>query len=326
MRDASTGRLGRSRVVSRTVLVVASTVLAILAAEVVARIIGLRGEYGQLVSLDGVPTRTVDGVVLWTDKFPRYDDEDLRRASNHRAAFTILGLGDSIMYGVENSKQQTYLEQTRRTLAARSPQRVEILNLATPGYNTIQENAAYKEIADRIQPDLVLVHYWQNDIRQYRVVGGYVVDFGDISADGRLVVRALPLPPEISDFLLLHSRLYDLLTHVVLTYKRSTQPNDWTAVSKPLSEIQERVQRAGGRLLVLASPQMLAHSPEPTSDFQLLQDFASTRGIEVIDLSAWLRDFNSKDISFDGSHFNAKGHQVVGERLAEYLLQHDLKE
>ena len=57
-----------------------------------------------------------------------------------------------------------------------------------------------------------------------------------------------------------------------------------------------------------------------------MQHFAATRGIEVIDVSRWLSGVDSKRIAMDSCHFNAEGHRLVGERLAEYLLEHDLKE
>jgi hypothetical protein len=47
----------------------------------------------------------------------------------------------------------------------------------------------------------------------------------------------------VSDFLLLHSRLYDLLTHAVIA-SRNPELADWASVSMPLTEIQDRVQRA----------------------------------------------------------------------------------
>ena len=315
-----------SRALRNTLLVLGATLFAILAAEALARFIGVGPVFGQLIFVRGVPTRTVDGVPLWDDEHPRYDSEDLRRASNARSAFKILGLGDSIMYGVWQSKQDTYLEQTRRVLAGRSQRAVEILNMAVPGYNTLQEAAVYSEVDDQLKPDLVLVHYWSDDGHQYRVVGGHVVDFGAISDDGRLVVRALPVPPRLSDFLLVHSRLYDLLTQAVVAYKRKPAPIDSTSVSKPLADIQERAQRAGGRLLVLASPKLDGASPEPTDDLPIVRQFAGARGIEVIDLSEWLHGVPAKQIAIDACHFNAEGHRLVGERLAEYLLQHDLRE
>jgi hypothetical protein len=54
--------------------------------------------------------RTVNGVVLWQAHDPRARAEDIARAAAADDAFTVLGLGDSIMYGVGQTKEQTYLE------------------------------------------------------------------------------------------------------------------------------------------------------------------------------------------------------------------------
>lgn len=321
-------RIRVSHAKTRTTLVVLSTAIALLAAEALARIIGVGPTFGQLIFVREIPTRIIGGVPLWKEKYPsRYDSEDMKQASTDRDAFTILGLGDSIMYGVWQAKENTYLEQTRRVLARRSKRPVAILNAAVPGYNTVQEDVTYGEIEDQIKPDLVLVHYWLDDSHHYRVVDGYAVDFGNMSDDAsRLADRALPLPPRMGDFLLVHSRVYDLLMQVVFAANQPAEPFDWTPVSTPLASIQERAQRAGGRLLVLASAQLDEPSPKPNGDLVSLQQFALSRGIEVIDLSEWLTGVDSTAIAIDGCHFNAEGHRLIGEHLADYLLQHDLKE
>jgi hypothetical protein len=314
------------RILQKTVILVTATAIAILLAEALARIIGLPPEYGRLFSMNGFQTRTVDGVQLWSDTHPRYDSEDIRRVSADRRAFKIIGLGDSIMYGVQEPKEKTYLEQARQILATRSSRPVEVLNLATPGFNTAQENAVHREIDAQIKANLVLVHWWADDVRQYRSVGGYVVDVGDISEDGHLVVRALPLPPRLSDFLLIHSRLYELLTHFAVAHQRNAAASDWISVAKPLGEIQERVRRSGGRLLVLASAELNGPSPKPPIGIEPLRRTAAVLGIEVIELSDWLKDVQTKDVALDECHFNEAGHRLIGEHLAEYLLQHDLED
>jgi lysophospholipase L1-like esterase len=314
------------RLLSKGLIALVATAMGLLLAEALARTLAAGPMVGVATDLQGYPTRTVDGVVLWDARNLRYERDDIRRAAEDRAAFTILGLGDSIMFGVNVDKEQTYLEQARRILAQHAPRPVRILNLAVPGYNTRQENALYEEREDELRPALVLVHYWGDDGRQYRVISGYIVDFGDVARDGRSTVRALPLPPALSDFLLLHSRAYDLLTHFMLADSPEVDAGNWTHVTRPLADIQARARRHGARLVVLASADLSGPSPQPTNDLAQLQRFASARGIEVIDLSTWLRGLPSAAIRLDGCHFNATGHRIIGEHLAEYLLQRDLKE
>lgn len=306
-------------------LVILSTALALVIAETLARTIGAGLRFGQLMHVRDIATRTVNGVPLWQSGHPRYDDDDLRRAGQDRDAFTVLGLGDSILYGVGQPKDATYLEQARQALAGRTSRRVDVLNLAVPGFNTAQENAVFAEVGEQIEPDLVIVHYWADDMHQYRVVGGYVVDIGNVSAEaGHLVVRALPLPAAINDYLLVHSRLYAVLTEAIVAERIREAPLDWSRVLDPLAEINARAQRAGGRLLVLASVDLSGPTPRPVADLDVLRELAAARGIDVIDLSEWVRDVASADIAMDPVHFNAAGHRLIGERLAAYLLQNDL--
>jgi lysophospholipase L1-like esterase len=312
-----------SRLRSRIALALAATGLALLAAEGLARLAGVGPRFGQLIFVRGVPTRTVDGVPLWSDLHPRADGEDVRRAAADAGAFTIVGLGDSIMYGVGQTREETYLEQTRRALAGRTERHVEILNLAVPGYNTMQENAVFKEIDGQLKPDLVIVHYWVDDAHQYTVIAGHVVDFGNVSDDGRAVGHTLPLPPLLSDFLLVHSRLYDLLTQAAVAYRRTDQPDDWSRVSAPLADIQTRA--GPGHLLVLASPDLSGAQPQPNNDLPRLRELGAARGFDVVDVSSWLPGVTSQQVGQDACHFNAEGHRLVGERLADFLLEHQLQ-
>jgi lysophospholipase L1-like esterase len=314
------------RASTNAALVVGSTVAAILVVELMIRLVGLPPEFGRLLSLYGMPTREVDGVVLWdTHEIERrLEEEDIERAVASDS-FKILGLGDSIMFGVGLPAEQTYLARAGRILADNSRAPVEILNMAIPGYNTVQENAVHQEFGERVRPDLVIVHYWADDTRQYRVFGGYVVDFGDMLIDGGLV-QALPLPHALNDFLLVNSRLYALLTHIVVANSRNTEPSDFQRAAAPMREIHDRAVATGGRLLVLASPGLDGERPYPNRDLFSLRKLGEGHGFEVIDLTEWLGDTDAASVAMDPVHFNAEGHRILAERLAAYLLERDLQD
>jgi len=76
----------------------------------------------------------------------------------------IVGLGDSVMFGWGVTEDQTYLCRLEIALGADAAGvRVEILNLAVPGYNTSQEAAVFRDEALPLSPDLLLVGYVLND-------------------------------------------------------------------------------------------------------------------------------------------------------------------
>src|SRR5262249_25972340 len=139
-------------------LAAVAIVVGLLVAEGVTRLLGINPGYGQLLPVGETTMRTVDGIALCEDHDPRARPEDIARAAADHDAFTVLGLGDSIMYGVGLTKEQTYLEQMRRALAGRAARPVEVVNLAVQGYDTLQEDAVHRELGDRLAPNLVLLH------------------------------------------------------------------------------------------------------------------------------------------------------------------------
>jgi lysophospholipase L1-like esterase len=79
----------------------------------------------------------------------------------------IIGLGDSVMFGWGVSANQTYLALTEAGLnESKNPDNniYETLNFAVPGYNTSMEVDTYEQLARRFSPDLVVIHFVENDL------------------------------------------------------------------------------------------------------------------------------------------------------------------
>ena len=251
----------------------------------------------------------------------QHNEDDFRADMKY-----LIDLWDQIRRRAEKASAPTLIHHDL-DLVLRTIRDVLTPEFKTVWVDSVEQYQRIVEFLDQIQPNLVIVHYWGDDMHPYRVVGGYVVDIGNVSEEGgRLVVRAIPLPSRLNDLLLVHSRLYDMLNQVVVARNHINLPEDWTLVSRPLADLQERVQRAGGRLLVLASPELNDATPKSLGDLDRLQQFAANRGIEVVDVTQWVAGVSSKTIAMDGCHFNAAGHRIIGAHLADYLLQHDLKE
>ena len=74
----------------------------------------------------------------------------------------IVGIGDSVMFGWGVSDADSYLRVVESRLRADGRQ-VEALNFAVPGYNTSMEVAMLEHRALSFSPDLVVLHFVNND-------------------------------------------------------------------------------------------------------------------------------------------------------------------
>lgn len=76
----------------------------------------------------------------------------------------IVGIGDSVMFGLGVAAEERYLDVLEGALAARHPRaRWETVALAAPGYNLVMEVEALRRDGLAYRPDVVLYGYVGND-------------------------------------------------------------------------------------------------------------------------------------------------------------------
>lgn len=88
------------------------------------------------------------------DEYPTVKDERVYR---------IVTLGDSIAFGNFLSVEETFSNRLERLFQS-AKDRVEVINMAMGGYDTLQEVATLEAVGTRVGPDLVLVAFCFNDI------------------------------------------------------------------------------------------------------------------------------------------------------------------
>ncbi len=77
---------------------------------------------------------------------------------------TLVGIGDSILFGHGVEWEETYLHLLEGLLAERYPQaHWRVVNTGVPGYNTVMQVATLRAKALDLEPDLVLLHICDND-------------------------------------------------------------------------------------------------------------------------------------------------------------------
>ena len=78
---------------------------------------------------------------------------------------TIVGLGDSILFGHGVKNDETYFTLLQDTLERELPDHPwRVINTGVPGYNTVMEVRTLRERALRFKPDLVLLNLVDNDL------------------------------------------------------------------------------------------------------------------------------------------------------------------
>jgi len=86
-------------------------------------------------------------------------------ADKPAGTFRILGVGDSITFGIGVRDNETYLRQIETALNAQyhDHPRFEVLNSGVQGYNTRDEVIALEHRWLPLQPDLVVIFFYLND-------------------------------------------------------------------------------------------------------------------------------------------------------------------
>lgn len=266
----------------------------------------------------------------WTTNSRGY--RTTREFSVPKAAATkrVLLLGDSFTFGQGVDDSQTFAAETQRRLEPIcAPARAEIINAGVPGFGTSQELARLESEGLALEPDIVVLGFYANDVSDNLTRGIYRL-VGDT-----LVRRPAAARPQLYRFkevvdkvpgyawLAAHSHLLNLMRRAYVAAaannaaaghadpavgsghaagpRSATDADDdyaWRLMRALLARMRESVQRADSRLMVLLIPD--------TADIRRMSDAAMTPqssptavarmrtlcadlGLECLDLVQWLR-------------------------------------
>ncbi len=277
--------------------------------------------------------------------------------------FRVLILGDSMAWGWGVDQRFVYSEFLEQKLNERGAGRkkFEVVNAAVSGYGTAQELLLFRRVAAAAQPDLVLLHYFGNDVGDNCRMSDYgawrpvMVPFGDqwLIKDTPCPLR-LPKPAEPARLLrprcgLVHSALYRVLLSRSLGHFGlarlfgwlglwSIEPNTsiqldvftCTPVTAGLiTQLSKEARAAGAKFAVVLDPDHVTLDDRPSEP---PNDFLTERlgGVAWLDLYSEFvrRDLREKDLCIPDSagHYSPAGHQVVAEIVGDYLIAQKMVE
>ena len=230
----------------------------------------------------------------------------------------ILVLGDSVAFGWGVNVEDAAPRQLERALQSSQTGTVKTINSGVPGYNTSQELAFLETYGDRLQPDLAVLLYVDNDI--------------DAIDPNRVHMGVLPNPWQnprgAADYFLSMSRSYFLVRHIVpvLVGSVTASPAELRRTSgwqQSMQSLDEMARFCRARALPLAVFHFrMIDDPISSALNQEIETHARADGFYFSDTLPWFTGRNIRRLtnSFIDTHPNAEGHRILAEGMARFLL------
>jgi lysophospholipase L1-like esterase len=251
----------------------------------------------------------------------------------------IVVLGDSMTFGQGAPQDRVWprvLETELARLLPANAGHVEVLNLAVPGYNTIQELATLRETGLALHPDVILLGFFYNDVELTprelaRLHPGAATPAADVRSPVNRAITALKEHSMV--FAYLSPRIGAVMRRFggkgygqAASYNALYAPGaeGWTLTRDALLEMKGVAMQAGAGFAVVVLPAMVNCSPQtyPMQAYHdALREFTHAQGIESVDLLESLRsvDFSRMWVNPTDGHPDAQAHRLLGEAAARGL-------
>jgi lysophospholipase L1-like esterase len=288
-----------------------------------------------------------DGFVTTNSRGFRGGETDIPKPQGR---LRLVVIGDSVAFGMGVNDADTFSQQLEQLLRARYPEReIDVVNLGVPGYATRQEVALLERNLSLLQPDIVLVGFYENDLPDTiddKAVTGTRINVSR-PADGQ-VLHMNPGPSSWMERQARRSRAVYIASHALkglvhrgegkqgssmeldLLEGRSTAELEtaWQRVAVQLEKLQASAERSGfvaGIIVLPPREQVLGLYPD--SEYQKrINQVAAHVGLFVIDplpaLKARAGNKGSLFIPYDRNHPSAAGHRLIAQAIMEYFNQH----
>jgi hypothetical protein len=246
-------------------------------------------------------------------------------------------LGDSYVYGPGVSDEETFAVRLEDTLNADAPpgRRYEVLNFGVSGYDTGHELKLLEHHALRFQPDLVLLHFFLNDLVYVKDYSFYPELFAAVQRDFSLrafwtreLARRSYLAMHLWDELRIAEGSDNPMRRIERAYtsEQVLPPSGpgaegWQFVERGLERFAELAATARFKpyLVIVPLAQEIVEPDCRATYGPYLAERAHAVGVETVDLVADLQQREAQPaklfLPYDW-HFSPEGHQCVADTLA----------
>ncbi len=246
--------------------------------------------------------------------------------------FRIGVLGDSVAFGYCTPTESLPIEKTfpklleKRLNAPVLPghQKVEVINLAVSGYDTLQEVEFLRTKGLAFDPDLILVGYCLNDSVESSTE---LLAFRDHESWGALaVLGARAIESAVLRSHAVRAFWYRLL--LLSSSKESETPAASELRSAGFDELRALGYEEGFEVLLAIFPNLYSFEPyQYRADHEDTTRVASARGFEVLDLLPVFNRASQGQVArvrgrCTSVHPNEYGHEVAARALESFIRAH----
>jgi hypothetical protein len=248
----------------------------------------------------------------------------------------VLALGDSLVYGQGVGDGDTIPVYLEAALGESDPQARawEVINSGHRAYDTRQELALIEELGEELQPDVVVVFWFWNDIferdiedtcRRLKEIEPVAFDTGNrVEGAAWWKWQGLQFLRRSALVMLLHDTAVEMGTDPL---PGNLLPNALFRLDGYARRFEELAASMGFRLVfaLIPDPNALL-GPHPSCEVSAqVTEVLRTHGIEPVDLLPAVREVFERDralpvIPFDG-HYLPEANRAMGQRLAERLIE-----
>ena len=235
-------------------------------------------------------------------------------------------LGDSFTHGNGCHLEETFPKVAEATLGKEAPELpVEVLNCGVGGYNTRQQVEIMKWRVLALDPDLVVIAFYVNDVFPPR---GDVPRRDEPEEPAGFLERAFtPLAPAsrfaglVSGWLREQRAERDHFRDFEANYREDSP--GWLRVREALEDAARICAREGVelRLTIVPNPAYPSANPFAAYESQVVA-LAAELGIEFLDVSPAVRDVSAAELIVHphDRHGSATFNRLIGEELGRRLL------
>jgi len=277
---------------------------------------------------DVLETVAPDGGPIWF-----YDDinKQIESAGGRPA---VVFIGDSITYCVGVGEAGQRFSDIAAAELKSEGYDFAVLNLASPGYSTRNERYVMELFTRPLNIKALFVGLFYDDLMNFRYIDGYLWNERFVRMNDNITLESIPLPRSLNDFLFHASSLYQWLSSRQLNRIESVPETvrarkaKW---SEQLLALKKYCDGKGAELIVLIMPiHRREMDPEKGGRLQMLpyswryddvEKFAASHRIKTLRVESFFGGMDYSGVSSDmACHYNARGHRIIAEHLAKYII------